>query len=79
MTKKINDADDAMDLTRGERLLAEGLSYLLDSSDNAVGVYDDDDTADECGDSERIIGLYDTEDTYCSEAAEDGMEYGAED
>ena len=78
MTNKINDADDAMDLTCGERLLAEGLSYLLDSSDNAVGVYDDDDTAEECGDGARIIGLYGTEDTYCSEAAEDTMEYGSE-
>ena len=79
MTKKTNDTDDAMDMTRGERLLAEGLSYLLECSDNAVGVYEDDDTADECGDGARIINIYGTEDTYRSEAAEDGMEYGAED
>ena len=78
MTKKINDADDTMDMTRGERLLAEGLSYLLDSSDNAVGVYEDDDTADEYDDSARIIGLYGTEESYRSEAAEDTMEYGCE-
>ena len=76
---KIEDMDEFKGMTRGERLLAEGLAYLLDCEDDECKeLFDDANLSDEpSNDGVRFIGGYDTED-YSSEAAEDAPLYGEE-
>ena len=77
---KIEDMDEFKDMTRGERLLAEGLAYLLDCEcDEYKEMLGDADLSDEQGSEEvRFIDTYGIEDTYNSEAAENAPSYGEE-
>ena len=77
---KIEDMDEFKDMTRGERLLAEGLAYLLDCEcDEYKEMLGDADFSDEQGsEGVRFIDTYGIEDTYSSEAAEDAPSYGEE-
>ena len=70
MSKKLN-TDEFDGMPRGERLLAEGLAYLLDSE---VDVQ----SSEKFGDvGTRVINPYETEgDIYLNSAAEDAPLYG---
>ncbi len=79
MIKNLN-ADESWGMTRGERLLAEGLSYLLDcESGDGMELFSGEDgpVSDEySGADKRFTAAYDMEDSCLSEAAEDEPSYG---